>query len=114
MDRLAKPSDSANGNVFAAFTTLLAVAALARNFLPPDWIRAIRRLGNKVTSWLDPFCYFTIQEFTGQSPDQNYEQVKLYLSGKGTAGARRFSLQVCAKCKQYSLDAETDLVSCKC
>lgn len=89
MDRLTKGGDGAAGNLFATLTTLLAVAALARNFLPPDWIRAIRRLGNRFTSWLDPFCYYTIQEFTGPSPDQNYEQVKQYLSGKGTANARR-------------------------
>ena len=90
MERFSKGGDGAAGNLFATLTTLLAIAALARNFLPPDWIRAIRRLGNRFTSWLDPFCYYTIQEFTGQSPDQNYEQVKQYLSGKGTANARRY------------------------
>lgn len=97
MDRLSKGGDGAAGNLFATLTTLLAVAALARNFLPPDWIRAIRRLGNRFTSWLDPFCYYTIQEFTGQSPDQNYEQVKQYLSGKGTASARRYVCESSSK-----------------
>ena len=90
MDARMPKGEGLTGSFFATLTTLVAVAALARNFLPPDWIRAIRRLGNKITNYLDPFCYFTFQEFTGQSPDQNYDKVKLYLSGKGIAAARRY------------------------
>ena len=89
MDPRLPQAEGLTGSLFATFTTVVAVAALARNFLPPDWIRAIRRFGNRVTKLLDPFCYFTFSEFTGQSPDQNYEKVKLYLSGKGIASARR-------------------------
>ncbi|KAL0037946.1 hypothetical protein WJX79_006586 [Trebouxia sp. C0005] len=89
MDGRLPKGEGLTGSFFATLTTLVAVAALARNFLPPDWIRAIRRLGNKITNYLDPFCYFTFQEFTGQSPDQNYDKVKLYLSGRGIAAARR-------------------------
>jgi len=90
MDARLPKGEGLTGSLFATLTTLVAVAALARNFLPPDWIRAIRRLGNKITNYFDPFCYFTFQEFTGQSPDQNYDKVKLYLSGKGIAAARRY------------------------
>lgn len=89
MDGRLPKAEGLTGSLFATLTTFVAVAALARNFLPPDWIRAIRRFGNKITNYLDPFCYFTFQEFTGQSPDQNYDKVKLYLSGKGIAAARR-------------------------
>ena len=89
MDARLPKAEGFTGSLFATLTTLVAVAALARNFLPPDWIRAMRRFGNKITKLLDPFCYFTFSEFTGQSPDQNYEKVKLYLSGKGIASARR-------------------------
>ncbi len=90
MDPRLPKGEGLTGSFFATLTTLVAVAALARNFLPPDWIRAIRRFSNKITNLLDPFCYFTFQEFTGQSPDQNYDKVKLYLSGKGIAAARRY------------------------
>ena len=89
MDTRLPKGDGLTGSLFATLTTLVAVAALARNFLPPDWIRAIRRLGHKVTNLLDPFCYFTFVEFTGHTPDQNYDKVKLYLSSKGIASARR-------------------------
>lgn len=89
MDVRMPKGDGFTGNLFATLTTVVAVAALARNFLPRDWIRAIRRFGNRITNLLDPFCYFTISEFTGQTPDQNYEKVKLYLSEKGVASARR-------------------------
>lgn len=89
MDARLPKGDGFTGSLFATLTTFVAVAALARNFLPNDWIRAIRRFGNNITNLLDPFCYFTFNEFTGQSPDQNYDKVKLYLSEKGVAAARR-------------------------
>ena len=89
--RLPK-AEGLTSNLFAILTTLVAVAALARNFLPPDWTRAVRRFGNAIVKLLDPFCYFTFSEFTGQSADQNYEKIKLYLSGKGIASARRWEL----------------------
>ena len=89
MDPRLPKGDGFTGQLFATFTTFVAVAALARNFLPHDWVRAIRRFGNNITKLLDPFCYFTFNEFTGQSPDQNYDKVKLYLSDKGVASARR-------------------------
>lgn len=89
MDARLPKAEGLTGTLFASLTTLVAVAALARNFLPQDWIRAIRRFSTRFTNWLDPFCYLTFHEFTGQSPDQNYDKIKLYLSGKGVAAARR-------------------------
>lgn len=89
MESRSPKGEGLAGTLFASLTTLVAVAALARNFLPQDWIRAIRRLSTRLTNLLDPYCYLTFHEFTGQSPDQNYEQIKLYLSGKGMAAARR-------------------------
>ena len=90
MDARLPKGDGLTGSLFASLTTIIAVAALARNFLPHDWIRAIRRFGNNITKLLDPFCYFTFNEFAGQSPDQNYDRVKLYLSDQGVASARRW------------------------
>ena len=91
MDPFSKGGDAWAGNMLAAFSMLMAIAAVAARYLPVEWIRSLRSLGNRVTNMLDPFCYYTIREFTGQNPDQNYELVKQYLSGKGTANARRYA-----------------------
>ena len=101
MDPRLPKGEGLTGTLFATLTTFVAVAALARNFLPQDWIRAIRRFSNRITNLLDPFCYLTFHEFTGQSPDQNYDKVKLYLSGKGIAAARRYVVQ--KKCHQHAI-----------
>ena len=90
MLRASRPDGSGWDGVFASITTFIAVLALAKNFLPPEWIRLVRRFCYKLTDFLNPYATFTITEFTnGSVPERIYDQVKLYLSGRGTHGASR-------------------------
>ncbi|KAK9842389.1 hypothetical protein WJX84_008256 [Apatococcus fuscideae] len=82
--------DGRNESSFwALLTTVLAILAVARTALPTEWLRFFRRLGARLFAYLDPYSTYTFHEFAGSSPDQNYERVKTYLSGRGVQDARR-------------------------
>ena len=80
--------------MFASLTTLIAVLALARNFLPQEWVRAVRRMCYKLTDYLNPYVVYHIPEFSSESSavEQVYEKARRYLSGRGTDSAHRISV----------------------
>ena len=75
----------------ATVTTVLALLALFRNFLPQELIRALHRLSRRLMAYFSSYVYFRISEFTGESSavEQVYEKAKRYLSGRGTNMAHK-------------------------
>lgn len=74
-----------------ALTTCIAVLALARQFLPQEWVRLVRRVSHRLTDYFNPFVVFVIPEFSSDSSavETSYDKAKQYLSARGTDTAHR-------------------------
>ncbi|KAK9822037.1 hypothetical protein WJX74_002203 [Apatococcus lobatus] len=81
-------------------TSALAVLALARTIVPQEWLDRAQEWFSGLLASLDPFCFFTFPEYSGASPDQHYELVKLYLGSKDIFGAKRVLVNLPRNAKQ--------------
>ena len=90
--RLARTESTGRWDgVFATLTTVIALLALAKQFLPEEWVRLVRSFCHKLTDWLNPYTIYVIPEFSSDSSavEQTYEKAKQYLSRRGSSSAHR-------------------------
>jgi len=76
--------------IVATVTTALTIAALVKSLLPAEWVRESYKMLSKLGRVAEPFCFFTFHEFSGQTPDHNYDKIEVYLSDEATAQVHRW------------------------
>ena len=101
-------------------SALIAVLLAGKQFLPQEWVRAVRRLAFRLTNWLNPFMFYTLAEFPDQQStvSELYDRSRLYLSRLGADSAHRVTVSQAKNTTSPIFRlvsfAEKSVLACRC
>lgn len=93
MERLAKLKVPHLSQAMGQLFPLLGLITVIKQTMPPGGHEALHYCRRALRSLLDPFCFYTINEFEGHLPNDLYQDIHLHLeSCKAYSKAKRVSL----------------------
>jgi hypothetical protein len=93
MERLAKLKVPHLSQAMGQLFPLLGLITVIKQTMPPEGHEALHYCRRALRSLLDPFCFYTINEFEGHLPNDLYQDIHLHLeSCKAYSKAKRVSL----------------------
>lgn len=93
MERLAKLKVPNVSQAMGQLFPLLGLITVIKQTMPPEGHEALNYCRRALRSLLNPFCFYTINEFEGNLPNDLYKDVHLHLeSCKAYNKAKRVTL----------------------
>lgn len=93
MEHLGKLKVPGVGQAMGQLFPLLGLMTVIRQTMPPEGHEALNYCRRALSGLLNPFCFFTVNEFEGSLPNDLYKDIHLHLeSCKAYSKAKRVTL----------------------
>lgn len=79
MEHLGKLKVPGVGQAMGQLFPLLGLMTVIRQTMPPEGHEALNYCRRALSGLLNPFCFFTVNEFEGSLPNDLYKDIHLHL-----------------------------------